>query len=112
MNLKKDGTHRRFPQEMAKKTVINRACKKLLNSSDDASLLSNHIKESEDRQRKEVLDAEVEEQANQEELDFEQPQQYEDAQFKEVEEPEPADVSNFEEVSQEARKQESEKEPF
>lgn len=110
--FKKDGTHRRFPQEMAKKTVINRACKKLLNSSDDASLLSNHIKESEDRQRKEVLDAEVEEQANQEELDFEQPQQYEDAQFKEVEEPEPADVSNFEEVSQEAPKQESEKEPF
>ena len=42
----------------------------------------------------------MEEQANQEELDFEQPQQYEDAQFKEVEEPEPADVSNFEEVSQ------------
>ena len=23
----KDGTHRRFPQEMAKKTVINRACR-------------------------------------------------------------------------------------
>ena len=110
MNLK-DGTHRRFPQEMAKKTVINRACKKLLNSSDDASLLSNHIRESEDRQRKEVLDAEVEENANQEELDFEQPQ-YEEADYKEVEEPEPADVSNFEEVSQEAPKQESEKEPF
>ena len=110
--FKKDGTHRRFPQEMAKKTVINRACKKLLNSSDDASLLSNHIREEETRQRKEVLDAEVEEQANQEELDFEQPQQYEDAQFKEVEEPEPADVSNFEEVSQEAPKQESEKDPF
>lgn len=54
----------------------------------------------------------MEEQANQEELDFEQPQQYEEAQFKEVEESEPADVSNFEEVSQEAPKQESEKDPF
>lgn len=110
--FKKDGTHRRFPQEMAKKTVINRACKKLLNSSDDASLLSNHIRESEDRQRKEVLDAEVEENANQEELDFEQPQ-YEEADYKEVEEPEMTDVSNFEEVpQQEENKQESEKEPF
>ena len=96
---------------MAKKTVINRAAKRYINSSTDDNLLK-FARESETLQRKEVLDAEVEEQANQEELDFEQPQQYEDAQFKEVEEPEPADVSNFEEVSQEAPKQESEKEPF
>lgn len=59
--FKEDGTHRRFPQEMAKKTVINRACKRLLNSSDDESLLSNQIFESDRRQRKEVFDAEVEE---------------------------------------------------
>ena len=62
-------------------------------------IIYSNLRESETRQRKEVPDAEVEEQANQEELDFEQPQQYEDAQFK-VEESEPADVSNFEEVSQ------------
>lgn len=89
------------------KTVIHRATKKFINSSTDSDLVEN-----EQILRKEVLDAEVEEQANQEEIDFEQPQQYEDAQFKEVEEPEPADVSSFEEVAQEAPKQESEKDPF
>ena len=109
--LGKSKTHNNFKEEMAKKTVINRAAKRYINSSTDDNLLK-FARESETRQRKEVLDAEVEEQANQEELDFEQPQQYEDAQFKEVEESEPADVSNFEEVSQEAPKQESEKDPF
>ena len=109
--LEKSKTHNNFKEEMAKKTVINRAAKRYINSSTDDNLLK-FARESETRQRKEVLDAEVEEQANQEELDFEQPQQYEDAQFKEVEEPEPADVSSFEEVSQEAPKQESEKDPF
>ena len=85
------------------KTVINRAAKRYINTSTDSNLFK-YAQESEQRQRKDVLDAEVEEQANQEELDFEQPQQYEDAQFK-VEESEPADVSNFEEVLQEAPKQ-------
>lgn len=108
--FKEDGTHRRFPQEMAKKTVINRACKKLLNSSDDKSLLTTRVQESEQRQRKEVLDAEVEENANKEELDFDN--NYEDAQYTEVEE-EPADVSDFEELPEEDNKEtESEKEPF
>ena len=93
------------------KTVINRAAKRYINSSTDDNLLK-FARESETRQRKEVLDAEVEENANQEELDFEQPQ-YEEADFKEVEEPEITDVSNFEEVpQQEENKQESEKEPF
>ena len=109
--LQNSKTHNNFKEEMAKKTVINRAAKRYINTSTDSNLFK-YAQESEQRQRKDVLDAEVEEQANQEELDFEQPQQYEDAQFKEVEESEPADVSNFEEVLQEAPKQESEKEPF
>lgn len=70
--FKEDGTHRRFPQEMAKKTVINRACKKLLNSSDDSSLLSSEIKNRDNRQRKEILDAEEEANANKELLEFEE----------------------------------------
>lgn len=80
--FKEDGTHRRFPQEMAKKTVINRACKKLLNSSDDASLLSQRVHESEDRQRKEVFDSEIDEHQASESLDFDEP---EEANFKDVE---------------------------
>jgi recombination protein RecT len=87
--FKEDGTHRRFPQEMAKKTVINRACKKLLNSSDDSSLLSSEIKNRDNRQRKEILDAEEEANANKELLEFE-----------EVPNKEATDVTDFEEVEE------------
>ncbi|WP_239748931.1 MULTISPECIES: recombinase RecT [unclassified Mammaliicoccus] len=87
--FKEDGTHRRFPQEMAKKTVINRACKKLLNSSDDSSLLSSEIKNRDNRQRKEILDAEEEANANKELLEFE-----------EVPHKEATDVTDFEEVEE------------
>ncbi|WP_239705748.1 MULTISPECIES: recombinase RecT [unclassified Mammaliicoccus] len=85
--FKEDGTHRRFPQEMAKKTVINRACKKLLNSSDDSSLLSSEVKNRDNRQRKEILDAEEEVNANKELLEFE-----------EVANRDVTDVTDFEEV--------------
>ncbi|MEB8072196.1 recombinase RecT [Mammaliicoccus sciuri] len=87
--FKEDGTHRRFPQEMAKKTVINRACKKLLNSSDDSSLLSSEVKNRDNRQRKEILDAEEEANANKELLDFEESHNQE-----------VTDISNFEEVEE------------
>ncbi|MCD8797410.1 recombinase RecT [Mammaliicoccus sciuri] len=87
--FKEDGTHRRFPQEMAKKTVINRACKKLLNSSDDSSLLSSEVKNRDNRQRKEILDAEEEANANKELLEFE-----------EVPRKEATDVTDFEEVEE------------
>lgn len=87
--FKEDGTHRRFPQEMAKKTVINRACKKLLNSSDDSSLLSSEIKNRDNRQRKEILDAEEEANANKELLELE-----------EVPHKEATDVTDFEEVEE------------
>lgn len=39
--------HKKFPQEMAKKTVINRACKAPINSSDDGYLFSNETEEFE-----------------------------------------------------------------
>lgn len=87
--FKEDGTHRRFPQEMAKKTVINRACKKLLNSSDDSSLLSSEVKNRDNRQRKEILDAKEEANANKELLDFEESHNQE-----------VTDISNFEEVEE------------
>lgn len=37
--LKASSTHAKFPGEMAKKTVINRACKSIINSSGDDTLL-------------------------------------------------------------------------
>lgn len=105
--FKEDGTHRRFPQEMSKKTVINRACKKLLNSSDDSSLLSSEIKEREKRQRKEILDVEEENNANKELLDFEETNVHE-----------VNDVYRFEEVTEDiqtgqpANQPTEEEEPF
>lgn len=33
--------HQNFPDEMAMKTVINRACKKIINNSDDSALFTN-----------------------------------------------------------------------
>jgi len=35
-NTKEDSPHRKFPEEMARRTLINRACKNLLNTSADA----------------------------------------------------------------------------
>ncbi|HCV0274287.1 TPA: hypothetical protein OVU73_000647, partial [Staphylococcus aureus] len=56
-------------------------------------------------------DAEVEENANQEQLDFEQPV-LEEAQCTELENDKPIDVSDFEEIKEPATEKESEEEPF
>ena len=50
-----------------------------------------------------MLDAEVEENANQEQLDFEQPV-LEEAQYTELENDKPIDVSDFEEIKEPAKK--------
>lgn len=68
-------THSKFPVEMAKKTVTNRACKRFLNSSDDSSLLFNLLQENDKRVYEAETQAEIEENANQGEtldIDFEE----------------------------------------
>lgn len=67
---KAGSTHDEFKQEMAKKTVINRACKKFLNSSDDSSLVMQHFNGSDDRHEDAQLQAEIEENANKEIIDI------------------------------------------
>jgi recombination protein RecT len=68
---KAGSTHEEFKQEMAKKTVINRACKKFLNSSDDSSLVIDTF----NRQDEEIEEAEarreINENANSEVIDIE-----------------------------------------
>ncbi|MEM4993016.1 recombinase RecT [Priestia sp. SB1] len=80
---KEGSTHDEFKQEMAKKTVINRACKKFLNSSDDESVMMKHInKEDEEIEAQQEID----ENANGEVLDMdydevtEEPKQIEETQ--------------------------------
>lgn len=58
--------HRDFPDEMAKKTVINRACKMYANTSDDSDIFASQLNKT----SVEVED-EVEDNANKEVLDFE-----------------------------------------
>lgn len=64
--------HKKFPQEMAKKTVINRACKAPINSSDDGYLFSNETEEfeTEDAVYKDVT-TEVETQTVTKKIEFE-----------------------------------------
>lgn len=102
--LENSKTHNNFKEEMAKKTVINRAAKRYINTSTDSNL--QHIKEIDDRQRKEVFDAEIEENQAVELIDIEP----------EVIQENVVDVSNFEEVepAQTSAEQntESDEEPF
>lgn len=107
--LNRSKTHSNFKDEMAKKTVINRAAKRYINSSTDEGLLQ-FAKESEQRQRKIVLDAEAEQNANKELLDFDA-NEIEDAQFEEVK-----SVDGFIDVTEvetsPANESESEEDPF
>lgn len=89
---KEGSTHDEFKQEMAKKTVINRACKKFLNSSDDESIMMKHInKEDEEIE----VQQEIDENANGEvlDMDYEEIQDEQKQIEKQTEEP-AADESN------------------
>ncbi|HGH0899564.1 TPA: recombinase RecT [Staphylococcus pseudintermedius] len=107
--LNRSKNHSNFKDEMAKKTVINRAAKRYINSSTDEGLLQ-FAKESEQRQRKIVLDAEAEQNANKELLDFDE-NEIEDAQFEEVK-----SVDGYRDVTEvetsPANESESEEDPF
>jgi len=71
MNPEKEGsTHKEFAQEMCRKTVINRACKRYLNSSDDGSLLMQHINRADEVAAEAEVEAEIAENANQELIDI------------------------------------------
>jgi len=64
-------THKDFAQEMARRTVINRACKRYLNSSDDGSLLMYHVNRADEVAAEAEVEAEIAENANQELIDIE-----------------------------------------
>lgn len=68
---KKDSTHDKFKQEMAKKTVINRACKKFLNSSNDSSLVLDHFNRQDEVSEEAKWREEVQDNANGEIIDIE-----------------------------------------
>ncbi len=69
----KSPAHTNFPAEMAKKTVINRACKIGIKTSDDSSLklIKEVMKANEEELAEAAIEAEIEENANQELIDVE-----------------------------------------
>lgn len=74
--------HKNFEGEMAKKTVINRACKTIINSSDDAALFDEERGESPAESH---VKHEIKENANKQSLSFDE--EVEDQEAEEVKEP-------------------------
>jgi recombination protein RecT len=68
----KSPAHTNFPAEMAKKTVINRACKIAIKSSDDSSLqiIKEVMAANEEELAEAAIEAEIAENANQELVDI------------------------------------------
>ncbi|MFF5816391.1 recombinase RecT [Lysinibacillus capsici] len=95
--------HKKFPQEMAKRTVINRAAKAFVNTSDDSDLLIEAVNRStENEYEPQIKDMgeiqevkrEIEQNANTEEIDIQEPPTpVRDADFVEVPEQEQQQAS-------------------
>lgn len=68
---KEGSTHDEFKQEMAKKTVINRACKKFINSSDDSSLVIDHFNQTDESAEEAQVEEEINSNANGDYIDVE-----------------------------------------
>lgn len=87
------GAHNNFTDEMAKKTVINRACKMFANTSDDSDLLIEAFNNSDEKQYDEKdlvnnvefeVKEEIKEKANAKEIDIEAPTKIVDVEAKPV----------------------------
>jgi recombination protein RecT len=62
--LKAGSTHDKFMAEMCRKTVINRLCKTIINSSDDSNLAVRYAKEAATETQEAEAAAEISEKAN------------------------------------------------
>lgn len=80
-----NGTHQKFPAEMAKKTVINRACKKYINSSSDSHLLLDAFNRADETRSEHEVQEEISNNANTEPIDID----YTTVEDEENKEPEP-----------------------
>lgn len=84
------GAHKNFAEEMAKKSVINRACKMYANTSDDSDILIqafNNATESDYKNTETEIKEEIKEKANKKTIGFEE-DEVQEVEYKEVEEEE------------------------
>lgn len=65
-----NGTHQKFTEEMAKKTVINRACKAFINSSNDNNLFLHAFNRADEEKAEQEIAEEIAENANAEVIDI------------------------------------------
>src|SRR5690625_4978832 len=106
--------HKKFPQEMAKRTVINRAAKAYINTSDDSDLLVESINNSTENEyeRKDITpeqeaQQQIEQHANTEELDIDdtvETNDVVDAEYTEVDE-KTGEINQSQQVENEQQKQ-------
>lgn len=71
--INQSSTHGKFTGEMAKRTVINRLCKRIINTSDDSALLSSFAR-SEEKDEAEIINEHIRENANKKLIDFPAPE--------------------------------------
>ena len=67
-----NSTHSQFPEEMAKRTVTNRACKALINSSSDDNLFLEHFNRSDEETTAIEVATEIEEKADKDILELDE----------------------------------------
>ncbi|MBE0430076.1 MAG: recombinase RecT [Thermoleophilia bacterium] len=68
-DLKAGSMHQKFTTDMAIKTVVNRACKYYLNTSDDSGLILEHFRATDEAAEAAVIEEEITTQANGEIID-------------------------------------------
>lgn len=74
--VKKDGTlneradHAKQPARFARRTVINRLCKQMISATDDHALMRSYKKSDEEQSEQEMIQVEIQEQANKKLIDF------------------------------------------
>jgi recombination protein RecT len=70
-NIKAGSTHDKFTAEMCKKTVINRACKAIINSSSDSYLFKQSFNRADEVATEEKVEQEIADNANGDIIDIE-----------------------------------------
>lgn len=70
--LKPTSTHGQHPAEMAKKTVVRRACKPIINSSDDSNLIVESVRRTDDLRSDVETDAIIAEYNGTQDVDFDE----------------------------------------
>jgi recombination protein RecT len=68
--IARDSTHGKFGEEMVKKTIYGRICKKIIKTSNDEALINSSLKTDEETPTAQLVQREIAENANQKLIDF------------------------------------------